>query len=454
MLRARTRFLALISAVALSAVNACTTDHDALEKKSNQGSGALGGGGAGGSSSHIIGAGTGGDTSATGGHPDDEAPGTNVFTFVHGIVDAPSVVVCLTTVDASGAVTPIGQPLSKAPLAYGASIVLTDIPGVDPAKDVIEPYVIAGELELVSGLDCAAAIALAQTEEGPLNPPPGNDGTAGAAEAGAGGALGGSTSGGSAGFGGASGSGGALGGGSGGALGGAGGSSGTGGAGGSLALSISFADAGAGGEGGAAPEAQPRLRARALPALPAGTLNAGRSYLMVANGCLGGAGFSAPNAEEYCGAGYAERSPTVSAVLAALSRVTAPNRLGTQVLHASLGTSTVSVFSRSPPPSLEGSVQIVTNLVTGELGPRPANVGDAAADYGSTQGYNVDIEQHSTTVFAQTWKDVLTHGGVSALADGSNYTLVLIGPEADVKGGAAFWNAPAITIVPSDAPAP
>ncbi len=423
MIRARTRFFALFSAVALIAVSACTTDHDALEKKPNQGAGNGGSGGAAGSGNHLPTSGTGGDITANGGHPDDEAPGTSVLTFVHGIVDAPSVVVCLTTVDANGVVTPIGQPLSKAPLAYGASIVLPEITGADPAKDVIEPFVIAGDLDLVAGLDCADAIARAEAEEGPLNPPPGNDGAAGApGDAGQGGA----------------------------ADGGAGGAASLGAAGAPSAGAPSNGDAGAGGEGGSAPEIQPRLRARALPALPAGTLNGGRSYLMVANGCLGGSGFGAPNAEKYCGAGYAERTPTVSAVFAALSRVTAPSRAGMQALHASLATSAVSIVSRSPPPTLEGSVQIVSNLVAGELGPRPANVTSAAAAFGSTEGYLLDVDGQVDTLFSQTWSDTLKLGGVAALVDSSNYTLVLIGPEVDAKGGASYWNAPALTIVPSD----
>lgn len=421
MFGARTRFFALFAAVALSSASACTTDHDALAKKPNQGTGNGGSGGAAGFGGHLPVAGNGGDVSATGGHPDDEPPGASVLTFVQGIVDAPSVVVCLATVDAMGVITPIGKPLSKAPLAYGSNIVVHDITGADPATDVIQPFVIAGDLDLVAGLDCAAAIAKAQAEEGPLNPPPGTDGAAGAAttpdagsaEAGTGGAP-------------------AV------------------GAAGAANAGASNGDSGAGGEGGATPEIQPRLRARALPALPAGTLDAGRSLLMVANGCMGGAGFDAPDAARYCGASYAERTPTVSAVFAALSRVTAPNRMGVQALHASLATDTVAITSRSPPALAEGSVQVVSNLVTGELGPRPANIQNAAAAFGSTQGFLVDVDGRTDTLLSRTWKEVLALGGVRALADGSNYTLVLIGPEADLSGGAAYWNAPAVTIVPSD----
>jgi hypothetical protein len=399
MARARVRLFALIGGCACSALSACMTDHAALEKRPSAAGGAAGSGGVLGTAGHAPTSGTGG-VGGTGGHPDDEAPGTSVLTIVHGVVDAPSVLVCWAKVADDGTVTPFGKPVSRTPLEYGQSIVLSAITGADPASDVLEPFLLAGELDLVSGLDCAAAIERAQNEEAPSMP---SSGAAGSGDSGAGGSA---------------------------AEGGAG--------------------AGEGGAAGAMNEPQPRLRARGLPAIPANTLNGGRSYLLVASGCLGGAGFSAANAEAFCGAGYSEREPTVTALFVALSRVTSAADVGLQVMHASLATGPISVSSRPTPPSSESPISIVRSDVPGGLLPRPAYIGHTAFDYGSARGYRLEVAQQSATLLTETWADVLAQGGISALEDGSNYALVLIGPRADLTAGPAFWNLPAVTVVAAD----
>jgi hypothetical protein len=404
MARARVRLFALVFSVAFTALTACMTDHAALEKTPNRGSGGGGAGGSLGIAGHAPVSGSGGD-SAGGGHPDDEAPGTSVLTIVHGVVDAPSVVVCLATVATDGTVAPFGKPLSPKPLGYGESIVLPAITGADPATDSLEPFLIAGELDLIAGLSCASAIDRAQAEEAQNDASPGASGAAGASELGAGG---------------------------------------------SPAEGGAFGAGGAAGDTGAPPEVQSRLRARGLPAIPAGTLNGGRSYLLVANGCLGGSGFSAANAEAFCGMGYTERLPTISATFVALSRASSVDHLGLQVVHASLATGTMSVDSSGGVSSSSNPIAIVTNEVEGGLAPRPAYIAHTAFDYGIARGYGLEVVAQSATLLTESWADVLQTGGVSALEDGSNYALVLIGPRADLQAGPAFWNLPAITVVPAD----
>ncbi|HEX3773218.1 MAG TPA: hypothetical protein VHV51_02080 [Polyangiaceae bacterium] len=390
MVRARIRLLAWVAALGLCAASACETDHDALEKMPNQGPIAAGSGGHAGTSTQMPTAGSSGTSGGTGGHPDDEPPGASVLTIVHGVVDAPSIALCLATVADGGAPAPFGKPLSDAPLDFGQSLVLSAIDGADPANDVIQPFVIAGELEFVSGLDCAGAIALAQTEEAAVA----------SAETAAAGA-----------------------------------SAGEGGA-------------GEGGAGGAPPEVQARLRVRALPAFPAGTLNGGRSYLLVALGCMGGSGYDASNAEAYCGAGYSETAPTFGAAFAAMSRATSSGGVGLQVMQASLATDSIRVDSAPPPLSPDQRITIATGVAEGELWPRPAYIDHSAADYDvSTTG--LEITSQVSRPFSQSWLDVLARGAIGMPADGSNYTIVLIGPRTDLTN-TALWNAPAITIVPVD----
>jgi hypothetical protein len=404
MARARVRLSALLFSVAFAGLTACMTDHAALEKMPNRDSGGGGAGGSLGFAGHAPVSGSGG-ASAGGGHADDEAPGTSVLTIVHGVVDAPSVVVCLATVTSDGSVAPFGKPLSAKPLRYGQSIVLPEVSGADPASDAIEAFLIAGELDLVAGLNCASAIERARAEEAQANSPLGAAGAPGASELGTGG---------SSADGGASGAGAAA------------------------------------GDTGAPAEVQSRLRVRGLPAIPAGTLNGGRSYLLVANGCLGGSGFSAANAEAFCGMGYSERLPTISATFVALSRASSVGHVGLQVVHASLATGTISVDSSGGVSSSSSPITIVTNEVQGGLAPRPAYIAHTAFDYGSARGYGVEVVAQNATLLTESWADVLEAAGLSDLQDGSNYALVLIGPRADLQAGPAFWNLPAITVVPAD----
>jgi hypothetical protein len=407
MARARVWLFGLIFA---GAVGACMTDHAALEKMSASagtgGMNAVAGSGSGNAPNNSGGGGVAGS-----GHPDDEAPGTSVLTIVQGVVDAPSVVWCFAKVAADGTVTPFGSPISKQPLAYGDNLVLHDIAGADLANDTLQPFLIAGDLDLVAKLDCAAGVALARSTEAAADPaadPAESEPTT----ANAAGAAGASDS----------------------AAGGNAGDSG----------------AGAGGAPGIPVEVMSALRVRGLPAIPAGTLNGGRSYLLVANGCLGGAGYDSPLAESYCGDGYTEHAPTVSEIFVALSRATASGFVGMQFVHASLATGPISVTSHSAPTTANMPITIVSQEVEGELLPRPASLTHTAVEYGSGADFVLSVASQSATLDTEAWTDVLARGGVSALEDGSTYALVLLGSRADLRAPTPFWNLSAITVVPAD----
>ena len=80
----------------------------------------------------------------------------------------------------------------------------------------------------------------------------------------------------------------------------------------------------------------PALRVGALSALPAGTLAAGYSQLLVAEGCLGGPWYVDKLDDQVCGDGYSGRS-TLAQSFVVLSRETSIN-IGFQALHASRAT--------------------------------------------------------------------------------------------------------------------
>jgi hypothetical protein len=251
------RGLWLGSLLFAGAFAACVTNHEALEKKpAGRGSSGSGGTFASAGAPNNRG-GSGGEAANAGGHADDEPPGESLLTIVNGVVDAPRVALCLAQVDSDGNLTPLGSPLTDAPFEYGQSLVVREVEGVDFETDGLEPLVIAGELDLIAGLDCAAAIERARSEEAL------SDGT----ESGQGGAAGdgaglsvpsAADSGGSAGESGSS----------------------------------SGNEGGSAGASAGPPPLRSALRVRGLPVIPAGSLNAGRSMVFVANGCMGGATYT------------------------------------------------------------------------------------------------------------------------------------------------------------------
>jgi hypothetical protein len=188
------------------------------------------------------------------------------------------------------------------------------------------------------------------------------------------------------------------------------------------------------------------LRVRGLPAISAGTLNAGRSLLFVANGCLGGATYDGKKAELYCGSGYSPREPTASAVLVSLSRQVSEAHVGLQAVHASLATGQVELRSRPPFPATGTGIGI-TSVMLGQVAPRPASVQNAALDLGSSRKFQVSIEQQGNVLFSQSWPSVLSNGGLSELKDGEGYALILNGPEPDLKAVPNLWNGSAITAI-------
>ncbi len=392
---------------------ACETDHSALERKPS----GAGGGGAGGTAG-TAGAPTqimGGADGQGGGHADDEPPGSNVFTIVNGVVDAPSVVLCWAKVSASGGSVPFGDPLSDQPFAYAKTLSFTNVPGAALDIDTLQPIIIAGELNLIAGLGCEDAVARAQDEEAAsINA---NAHALDGAQAGAndGGDAGASTGGSPA------------------------------GGGGNPSGGIS-AGGSAGGGGPAA--LRSRLRLRELPAIPAGTLNAGRSILYVATGCMGGATYDATNSTEYCGDGYTGATPTLSGVLVSLSRRTMFGEAGMQFVHASLASASVDVSSRPPFPSQDTGISLVSNVRVGQLAPHSALLVHPASEFGVTRLYDVVILGGSTMLTAQPWTDVLARGGLTSLTDGVTYALVLVGPRADHVKATKLWNPSAITVIP------
>ncbi len=378
----------------LLAAPACGRNHDdlALRERATGGAAGSGGlGGTGGSSGRGRGgAGAGGTSSGGSGGKFVEPRGRSVTTFFHGIVDAGRTVFCFAR-HADGEPVLVGNPRPSGGLEYAASFSVETLRGIDLANEAVLPYVIAGDLDIIANMNCEDAVEQAKDEMAAV----------GALPLGTGGAPG------------------------------AGGESGSGG-------------------GAGEPPVPPSLRVTSLPEIPAGALSEGFSSLYVALGCLGGPAFTHELDEEACGSSYAPDSPTASAVLVTLARVPSFDKLVFQALNASLASPALAVLSAPPDTAVQASVPIVYDVRRGSLLPRRPSPALSAADYGiASPGWMAQASRDGTIILSEPWPDVLERAGMAALLDSRSYTLVVVGPRADI-GSEGFWNPGAIGVVDSD----
>jgi hypothetical protein len=375
----------------LGANGACTTNHDALAKQPKAGS--ANGGSGGGSGFDSGGFGNTGDMPSQGGrpNPDFEAAGDDVLTIVNGVIDAPSAQLCFGSLAENGeAGELVGSPLPA--LTYAASTVLTELDGFSFADDAIVPWVIAGDLSLIEGLDCNEAVTLAAFEEAkvtPVEPSAGSGGEAGVA--------------------------------------------GVGGAGGEPEVPLEM----------------PALRARPLAAIPAGTVNIGRSILMVLTGCIGGAAFKDAIDTSACGDAYTPSTPTLQPLVVKLSRTPGFDKVGLQAVQAAPAVSgTVDV--RASGDGGVVSLTFASSVSFGAIEPRPADVRFSPTELGvSRRDFGLQAVGDSGVLFQESWPDVLEASGLDEIQATRNYTAVLLGPDPLLlKKG--WWNPSAFALVEND----
>lgn len=421
----RTRNLCFTLAGALSLAPSCSNNHSVLEQRDHPaGMGGMGGlAGAGGMS------GSGGALTrppaagAPGVNPNKmvEPPGRSVFTLVHGIVDADLTAWCFARVR-DGATTLVGSPVPAGGLAYGQSLSFETLPSVNSDSDGVVPYVIAGDLSAIDGLDCSKAVALAETVM--------------AADTGEGGAAG---QGGAAGEGGVSGLAGATGGAS------DGGTPGEGGTPGGAGASI---------QAEKTTPTPPALRVGALPGVPAGTLAAGYSMLEVAAGCLGAKEFSAVRQAAACGDDYTPEHGSLTAEVVMLSRATADGMLSIQALHASHASAELGV--RSMPGSMDSGIGItvIDHFGEGALRPRDPRTMLPVQSWGvNTDTWSVNASVGSVDYTSEPWSVIRARAGIDELENGRGYTLVAIGPSVTIDT-TGFWNGFTFALVDNDPSVP
>jgi hypothetical protein len=385
------------SFTALAATD-CTRDHDALaaRPRSQGGTGGMAGSagahsGFGGSGGSLGGKAGSGGSGGTGGSKVTEPIGRSVVTFLHAFADAQAVTLCFAKRDGASNEF-VGRPRPAEGLVYGGALVLETLSGVDLDEEGVVPFAITGELDLLDGLDCEEAVALAEAEMHADGGPTGGGGAAN--------------------------------------------------------------DAGAAGQagdgGGGAPNlVPPRLRVVQLPELAPGTLTEGYSLLYAMVGCLGGPAFAHEQGEALCGTGYTPSGSNVTAELVVLSRKVGFGTVAFQGLHASRALSSLSIRVTAPVSSVEPSVYIADNLTEGMLRPRVPRTDLNPAGYGvETRSWRVQALVGIEAIVSDSWPTILGRSGLDAPMSNRGYTLVLMGPSTDIDD--TLWNPPGFTVVDND----
>jgi hypothetical protein len=404
--RISVREVSLVLLFMLAVGQGCSSDRRGLGLKPNAaGAGGRGGGGAGGL------AGKGGaitkpDVAGSSGVDPDkhvEPPGRSVYTVVHGVVDAGLTAWCFARVR-DGERELVGEPVPPDGLPYGASMSFEVLPFVDSEQDGVVPFVIAGELELIEGLDCEQAVARAEAEMRAWTPPN---------------AVGGA--------------------------GGMGGEAGLGGAAGAAGEGSTPELGGAGGAAGESAEPPPSfepaaLRVGELPGLAPGTLAKGLHVLEVADGCFGSPVYTHRFEQFACGFEYTPARGSLSAEVAVLARATVFDKLSLQAFHASRGSARLGM--RSTPLLSEGGtpVTLVDNFTIGALRPRTPRSDLPTASWGvNVPSWAVEGTVDGTAYAADLWLDIRERAGIDELETGRGYTLIAIGPAVDIESD-GFWN--------------
>jgi hypothetical protein len=347
-----------------------------------------------------------------------QPPAVRAVTFVHGVIDSPFVVFCLAAVRGGKEAAP-GAPI---PLDYGHTATLADIDGVDFTTDGVLPYVVAAtSADAVAGLDCLEMFALAAT----LSRPPDSgteatDATPAAGPRAEAGPPSDATT--------------VL-----------------------DAASSPVRDASGVSDASDAADARdadrapvvpvPAVRVAALPIIAAGSLVERRRYVVVAAGCMGGPGVTDPSEQSVCGELYSPSTPTLTEMVV-LPKAAAPiNRVAFSVLG---GTPAITQVDLGIEPATHGDRLTVAQRVTpGALRPSSPYSGATASEIGATSPEGAVLlftSGSSSPSYQKTWQPTLEAGGIDELADGTAYTLVIVGPSPGFAKR-RWWNDPLVTIV-------
>src|SRR5262249_44063836 len=144
-----------------------------------------------------------------------------------------------------------------------------------------------------------------------------------------------------------------------------------------------------------------------------------------------------------CGAGYSPSTPTAGLLAGGLSRITTPDAIALQVVHASAAMPLVDVRI-TPGNGTNAAKQLAPQLSLGAIGPFPPFNAFSKVDYGSLS--QVKLQTYAPGAGAPTstamLTDAFTSGAVatSEFTDGKGFALVAVGAAPGTAVG-PWWHA-------------
>ena len=183
-----------------------------------------------------------------------------------------------------------------------------------------------------------------------------------------------------------------------------------------------------------------------LGVLPADTFASMRSLALVVTGCFGPE--DVENSAAGCGPGYGPDTPTVFPVIAPLSRLKTPSKIGFSVLHASSGFTALDVRMVA---SMKGAqpIPIVTQIPRGAALPFPPNIVFNSASLGAPNGAGLRANSFgSAGEVMLSMQAALSNGSLSSFENGENYVLVALGGTPEAPSG--FWSPFTFVVVAAD----
>lgn len=191
---------------------------------------------------------------------------------------------------------------------------------------------------------------------------------------------------------------------------------------------------------------------RSVGVLPQSALEAERSLLFVASGCVGGAGHEDENEEALCGLGYDATFGNASLVAGFMSRIDRFDGISMQFVQASQGTSRYDVRLRVDAMATAGL--ILPSFSLGAIAPFPPYDSLARSAFPSLGGARLGLFSSGnvmTGVVEETWNDIFAKSTLEAddVDDGDNIVFVAVGPAAPIQAQ-SWWNGFTFTVVDGD----
>ena len=197
--------------------------------------------------------------------------------------------------------------------------------------------------------------------------------------------------------------------------------------------------------------APPGVVEASLQVIPAGSLVAGRSVLLVVAGCAGGVGHEGAGIDQACGKGYSLTKPNATLLVATMTRAPDADRIGLQAFGGSIAAQSLSLRYTT---SEQFATDLSQDVVPGEIAPKPPTVVLTGQSLGfKPEEGKLDVMEKGQSAVAASalLGEALSRGslGLGDFVNGRNYTIVWVGAREGTAPG-AWWMPFTMLVIRSD----